>query len=215
MIPANTPTWFQTRILSLSTPRATWGQRQSGRIVLSKPFCGIFSSKANEGLLPLMLKRNDMFMTSIIRQGRLTAYSVKWHKHKRSLFYFFGLRCVACGIFVPQPGIELVPPAVEASSPNHWTTREFPRSVFLALMRALGNEKDERMTLLQAAIQGLRRAMLQHLHPMTSRIALAGISVPAIQKAGKNMEQCARPGVDTAHLTCHIPSAKTRSHGRA
>ena len=26
----------------------------------------------------------------------------------------------------PQPGIEPVPPAVEAWSPNHWTAREFP-----------------------------------------------------------------------------------------
>ena len=31
---------------------------------------------------------------------------------------------VACGIFVPGPGIEHEPPAVEAQSLNHWTTRE-------------------------------------------------------------------------------------------
>ena len=30
------------------------------------------------------------------------------------------------GILVPRPGIEPVPPAVEAQSPNHWTAREFP-----------------------------------------------------------------------------------------
>ena len=43
------------------------------------------------------------------------------------LFYFiliFWLHCVACGILVPWPGIESVPPAVEAWSPNHWTARE-------------------------------------------------------------------------------------------
>ena len=33
----------------------------------------------------------------------------------------------ACRILVPQPGIELMPPAVETSSLNHWTTREFPQ----------------------------------------------------------------------------------------
>jgi len=27
--------------------------------------------------------------------------------------------------FVPQPGMETMPPAVEAWSPNHWTAREF------------------------------------------------------------------------------------------
>ena len=36
----------------------------------------------------------------------------------------FWPHCAACGILVPQPGIEPVPPAVEAWSPNHWTARE-------------------------------------------------------------------------------------------
>ena len=39
-------------------------------------------------------------------------------------FFFFWLRCVACRILVPWPGIEPRPPAVEAPSPNHWTARE-------------------------------------------------------------------------------------------
>ena len=30
---------------------------------------------------------------------------------------------------VPQPGIEPVPSAVEAQSPKHWTTKEFPQKV--------------------------------------------------------------------------------------
>ena len=33
-------------------------------------------------------------------------------------------------ILVSQPEIELVPPAVEAVSLNHWTTRELPTSWF-------------------------------------------------------------------------------------
>ena len=32
-----------------------------------------------------------------------------------------------CGILVPWPGIEAVPSAGEAQSPNHWTTKEFTR----------------------------------------------------------------------------------------
>ena len=40
--------------------------------------------------------------------------------------FFFGPRRMACGILVPQPGIEPGPSAVKAWSPNHWTTREFP-----------------------------------------------------------------------------------------
>ena len=33
---------------------------------------------------------------------------------------------MACGILVPRPGIEPVPPAVEAQSLNHLTSREAP-----------------------------------------------------------------------------------------
>ena len=33
---------------------------------------------------------------------------------------------MVCGILVSQPGIEPMPPVVEAQSPNHWIAREFP-----------------------------------------------------------------------------------------
>ena len=36
---------------------------------------------------------------------------------------------MACGILVPQPGIEPMPSAMETQSPNHWTAREFVRSI--------------------------------------------------------------------------------------
>ena len=38
--------------------------------------------------------------------------------------FCFWLLCAACGILVSWPGIEPTPPAVEAWSLNHWTTRE-------------------------------------------------------------------------------------------
>ena len=41
-------------------------------------------------------------------------------------FFFFLPLCVACGILVPWPGIEPVPPVTEAQSLNHWSTREVP-----------------------------------------------------------------------------------------
>ena len=40
--------------------------------------------------------------------------------------FSFWLHLEACGILVPQPGIEPVFPAVQVWSPNHWTAREFP-----------------------------------------------------------------------------------------
>ena len=41
---------------------------------------------------------------------------------------------VACGILVPQPGIELAPPALEAQSLNHGTCREVPELSILEAM---------------------------------------------------------------------------------
>ena len=60
----------------------------------------------------------------------------------RTLYYFgleckvlgisknFGLPHEACGILVPSPGIEPVPPALGAWSLNHWARREVPRYYF-------------------------------------------------------------------------------------
>ena len=41
-------------------------------------------------------------------------------------FLIFWPYRAACGILVPQPGIEPMPPPVEAQSLNHWTAREAP-----------------------------------------------------------------------------------------
>ena len=43
---------------------------------------------------------------------------------------FFGHTTQHAGILVPQPGIKPVPSAMEAQSPNHWTTRDFPHDQF-------------------------------------------------------------------------------------
>ena len=43
------------------------------------------------------------------------------------MFFIQDLSChVARGILIPPPGIEPVPPALEAQSLNHWTAREVP-----------------------------------------------------------------------------------------
>ena len=52
------------------------------------------------------------------------------------LFFFYYLfsfwpHCTVCRILVPQPQIKPTPPAVEVSSPNHWTPREGPVSSLL------------------------------------------------------------------------------------
>ena len=50
---------------------------------------------------------------------------------RRPLWFFFWPRQAACGILVPQPGIEHAPLAVEAWSPNRWTAREVLLNPFL------------------------------------------------------------------------------------
>ena len=45
------------------------------------------------------------------------------------IYLFFGPCHAACGILVPQPGIESMPLALEAWTLNHWTAREFPEQV--------------------------------------------------------------------------------------
>ena len=55
-----------------------------------------------------------------------------YDSHKKVLpFFSFGPCHEACGILVPQPGIE--PGWQWKLSPNHWTTREFPSSALLSV----------------------------------------------------------------------------------
>ena len=42
------------------------------------------------------------------------------------IIFIFWLHSMACRMLVPQRGIKLVPLAVKAQSPNHWTARKFP-----------------------------------------------------------------------------------------
>lgn len=42
------------------------------------------------------------------------------------LLLFGGVHPVACGILIHRPGVELVLPAKEVQSLNHWATREVP-----------------------------------------------------------------------------------------
>ena len=46
--------------------------------------------------------------------------------HPQLLIYFFWPHLIVCDNLAPQPGIKPTPPALEAQSLNHWTTREVP-----------------------------------------------------------------------------------------
>ena len=53
------------------------------------------------------------------------------------IFLFLWLHHVACRILVPWPGVEPGHPAVEAQSPNLWTTRELPPTFQLLITMLL------------------------------------------------------------------------------
>ena len=44
------------------------------------------------------------------------------------------LHCTACGILVPQPGIEIVSPALEVWSLNPWTAKKVPKALLSYLL---------------------------------------------------------------------------------
>ena len=95
----------------------TWGGDD-----LSQEFIAILenSSLASEGL--------ETRKSLVMKKGEAWKYVV--------LFYFifylliFLASHVACGILVPQPGMEPEPHAVGARSLNHWTAREVPAILF-------------------------------------------------------------------------------------
>ena len=54
-------------------------------------------------------------------------------KDSQDLFFFFPLamRSVVCRLLVPQPGMEKMPPTVEAWSPNIELPGKFMRQIFM------------------------------------------------------------------------------------
>ena len=62
------------------------------------------------------------------------------HNLNISIYIFFFWPCHrGCRILVPQPGIEPGPLAVRAPSPNYWTAREFPVSVYYRKLKEITN----------------------------------------------------------------------------
>ena len=60
---------------------------------------------------------------------------------RNHLFIYFWPHLAECGILVPWPGLEPVPPAVEAQSLNHWTARDAPLLLFKCKKKKKINRK--------------------------------------------------------------------------
>ena len=64
---------------------------------------------------------------------------IRTHPRVLGFFWFlFWPRRTACGILLPQPGVEPPSPAVEARSLNHWTAGEVPTRASLMPWLAWG-----------------------------------------------------------------------------
>ena len=70
-------------------------------------------------------KKNNKVLSNPTYYTILPTYSKYIGVYTPELGVFFWLSHMACGILVPQPGIEPGPSAVKAWSPNHQTAREF------------------------------------------------------------------------------------------
>ena len=65
--------------------------------------------------------------------GGNTVWTLIWAS--RTFLFFFWPYHAACGILVPQPGIEPRPSSVRPQSLNHWTARKFPQEQFFSPMK--------------------------------------------------------------------------------
>ena len=74
--------------------------------------------------MPIWHALLDEWSTGPLNSTHPTSNSI--HRTLSVSLFIFWPCCVACRFLVPWPGIKLIPPALEASSLNHWTTREVP-----------------------------------------------------------------------------------------
>ena len=74
-------------------------------------------------------------LTQALGEWELLLCVLAWQKQESFYFIYllFWLHHAACGILVPQSGIELRSLAVKVQSPNHWATREFPGVILILI----------------------------------------------------------------------------------
>ena len=87
------------------------------------------------------------------------------------VFFIFWLHHTACGVLVPQPGIEPAPPALEVLKLNHWITTKVQKKAFLNFLvlltgEVVRNDELQRTTLASCPIS--KNHLLFHMHAVRS-----------------------------------------------
>ena len=118
---------WSTGCRRLSTQASSW----SGWVLPRQP--------AN--LLPGLLKLDSPTFIESVQTGTLSGNALGSENHVSffKIIFLILIGCTMQHVELPQPGTELVPPAAEAQSLNHWTAREvleimFPNELLLCIL---------------------------------------------------------------------------------
>ena len=96
-------------------------KQDTGRLLIAGveapqvPISKLKITTVNRGIVPVSLTPPKMLKNQTYILSHNSTF----------LFFFFWSCRASCRILVPRPGIEPVPPTVEARSLNHWAAREF------------------------------------------------------------------------------------------
>ena len=74
----------------------------------------------------------DLGIRQMISRASLEILSLKSFYF---IFIIIIIGCLACGIFVPWPGIKTIPLAVEVKGLNHWIIREVPKCLYFSIQK--------------------------------------------------------------------------------
>ena len=113
-------------------PGCAWGPPRSGRC-----YWGSFTPTPMIMVVMTQVSdKNPRARLILLFMDRTSMYLQPWNTMNKGFtgrYFGFWPHCTACGILVPRPGIEPMPPALVVQGLDHWNTREVPRLGILTL----------------------------------------------------------------------------------
>ena len=126
---------LQARILEWVAMLSFRGSSQPrDRTQVSCTAGGFFTIWATKEARGDSLRKLVFTISHLTNAIHVEVYGLHFKKHFKfifkSYFIYFLRHCAAHGILIPRLAIKPVTPGVGMWSPNHWTTREFPKGLF-------------------------------------------------------------------------------------